>query len=211
MKIEKGIISVFKPKGISSFGIIRKLRQITGIRKIGHAGTLDPLAKGVLVVGIGKQACQKLNKVVVKEKEYLAKIRLGASSPTNDSEGEIIIKKINKEPSFKKIEKTLLSFKGKKRQKPPIFSAVKVNGQPAYKLARRGQRIALKSRLVELKEVEIVDYSWPYLKLKIITGPGFYVRSLARDLGKKLKTTAYLAELERTRVGKFKKENSIKL
>jgi tRNA pseudouridine55 synthase len=210
-ELKEGIISVFKPKGISSFDVIRKLRKITGIKKIGHAGTLDPLATGVLVVGIGQKACRDLNKIVNKDKEYLAEIKLGASSSTDDAEGDIKEHLSPVKPNLEEIKQILEQFKGKIHQKPPIYSAIKHQGQPAYKLARQGQTVPLKPRLVELKQVEIISANWPFLKLRLITGPGFYVRALARDLGIKLKTKAYLFSLERIRVGEFKKESCFKI
>ena len=208
-KISLGIIGIIKPKGISSFDVIRKLRQMSDIKKIGHAGTLDPLATGVLVVGVGKQACQKLNSIVKKEKEYIAKIKLGVNSTTDDEEGDRKIVNIENIPLLSQNKEILPEFQGKIYQTPPIFSAIKIQGQPAYKLARQGKKVVLKKRLVEIKQIKILKYKWPYLELKVITGPGVYIRSLAKDIGKKLKTGGYLADLERTRVGDFKKENCL--
>ena len=195
------IIGIYKPKGITSHDVVDKVRRITGIKQVGHAGTLDPLAKGVLVIGIGKSTKQ-LNQIVAKEKEYLAEIFLGEFSKTDDAEGER--KKIEFDiPNLKDIKKTVLSFQGEIMQKPPQYSAIKVSGVPAYKLARKGIRVELKPRKVLIKEIEILDYSFPILKLRVVTGPGTYIRSLARDIGKQLKTGAYLSNLERTRVGEF--------
>ncbi len=195
------IIGIYKPKGITSHDVVDKVRRITGIKQVGHAGTLDPLAKGVLVIGIGKSTKQ-LNQIVAKEKEYLAEIYLGEFSKTDDAEGER--KKIEFDiPNLKDIKKTVLSFQGEIMQKPPQYSAIKVSGVPAYKLARKGIRVELKPRKVLIKEIEILDYSFPILKLRVVTGPGTYIRSLARDIGKQLKTGAYLSNLERTRVGEF--------
>ncbi len=208
-KIDLGIIGIIKPKGISSFGVVRKLQQMSNIKKIGHAGTLDPLATGVLVIGVGKQACQKLNSIVKKEKEYIAKIKLGVYSTTDDEEGDKKIVNVENIPLLSQIREMLTEFQGKIYQVPPIFSAIKIQGQPAYKLARQGKKVVLKKRLVEIKQIKILKYRWPYLELKAITGPGVYIRSLARDIGKKLKTGGYLADLERTRVGDFKKENCL--
>ncbi len=210
-ELKEGIIGVFKPQGISSFDVIRRLRKITEIKKIGHAGTLDPLATGVLVVGLGTKACHNLSKITNKDKEYLAEIKLGASSSTDDAEGEIKKQPNVLKPDLKEIKQCLNQFLGKIEQKPPLYSAIKHQGQPAYKLARQGQTVVLKPRLVELKQLEIKAYHWPCLKLRLITGPGFYVRALARDLGIKLKTKGYLSSLERTRVGDFKKESCFKI
>ena len=209
----KGIFAVYKPKGPTSHDIIDKLRKKTGVKKIGHAGTLDPLASGVLVVGVGREATKQLGNIVKKEKEYLAKIRLGMTSTTDDEEGEKVVvvalsnaKRLLKVPE---VEKAVLTFRGEILQTPPIYSAVKVKGKEAYKLARKGQTPKLKPRKVLIKEIEILNYKWPYLKLRVVTGPGVYIRALARDIGKTLKTGGYLAELERTRVGDFTKENAV--
>ncbi len=211
MDIKSGIFAFYKPKGISSFKFLEKIKRFSEIKKIGHAGTLDPLACGILVVGLGRENCRKLSKIVKKEKEYIAVIKLGTNSTTDDEEGKKTDILIVKKPDLKKIKKTLDKFKGNKKQKPPIFSAIKINGLPAYKLARRGQKVDLKTRLVELKQIKLLEYRWPYLKIKITTGPGFYVRSLARDVGKKLKTGGYLTDLERTRVGDFSKKRCLKI
>jgi len=218
------IFAIYKPKGPTSNDIVQKIRRITGIKKVGHAGTLDPLATGVLVVGVGREATKKLGDIVKKEKEYIATIKLGMTSTTDDAEGskqKILEPAVSTEasregwaeghPKLPKIKTTLKQFQGKIKQVPPIFSAIKVKGKEAYKLARKGQKPKLEARLVEIKKIEILTYRWPYLKLKVITGPGFYVRSLARDIGEKLQTGAYLSNLERTRVGQFTKEKSIKL
>jgi tRNA pseudouridine55 synthase len=210
-RIKEGIIGVYKPVGPSSFDMIRRLRILTGVKKIGHAGTLDPLARGILVVGIGRTACRSLAKEVKKEKEYLAVIKLGEESTTDDQEGEKRTKLNINRPSKEKILKILPQFQGKIEQVPPIFSAVKVKGKKAYQLARQGKKPVFKPRLVEIKKLELLNYQWPYLKIKILTGPGVYIRSLARDLGEKLNCGGYLFSLERTKVGEFNKDNSIYL
>jgi len=202
----EGIYTVYKPKGPTSHDVINKLRRETGVRKIGHAGTLDPLASGVLVVGVGREATKQLAAIVKKEKEYLAVIKLGETSTTDDEEGQKKKIQISKKPNYKEVEEAVWKFQGKILQTPPAYSAVKIKGQAAYRLARRGQMPELKSRPVEIKEIKILKYQWPYLKLKVITGPGVYIRALARDIGRELETGAYLAELERTRVGDFRHE-----
>ncbi|OGY46164.1 MAG: tRNA pseudouridine(55) synthase TruB [Candidatus Buchananbacteria bacterium RIFCSPHIGHO2_02_FULL_38_8] len=204
----KNIFPVYKPKGPTSNDIVVKIKKITGIKKVGHAGTLDPLASGVLVIGVGREATKKLDSIVEKEKEYIAKIKLGETSSTDDEEGEKSIKqKINK--TKKQIERVTSQFVGSIKQVPPKFSAIKVSGQEAYKLARQGKALKLGPRDVEIKEIEIINYQWPYLALRVVTGPGVYIRSLARDIGEKLKTGGYLVDLERTRVGDFTKEKSM--
>lgn len=207
----EGIFGIYKPKGPTSHDIIDQFREITGIQKIGHAGTLDPLAEGVLVIAIGKNNTKKLFSLVKKEKEYLATIKLGEESSTDDQEGEKTAFEVANPPELKEIKRIIIDFKGEIMQKPPTFSAVKISGERSYKLARKGEKPEPASRKVIVKEIEIVDYEYPYLKLKIVTGPGVYIRSLARDIGKELEIGGYLTELKRIRVGNFNIENSLTL
>lgn len=207
----ENIFAVYKPKGPTSHDIVDELRKITGIQKIGHAGTLDPLAEGVLVVGIGREATKKLNEIVAKEKEYEANIFLGEESSTDDAEGEKIGHEIQKIPSREEIKNILKSFLGVIEQVPPQFSAVKIGGKTAYSIARKGKTITLKPRKVEIKNIQIRKYEFPHLDIGVTCGPGAYIRALARDIGKKLNTGAYLSGLVRTRVGQYTAENSTTL
>ncbi|MDO8574059.1 MAG: tRNA pseudouridine(55) synthase TruB [bacterium] len=203
------IFAIYKPKGPTSNFIVQKIKKITGIKKVGHAGTLDPLAKGVLVIGVGRASTKKLSQVVAKEKEYLATIKLGLKSTTDDEEG--IKEKITvlERPNKKDIQKVIKKFEGEILQVPPIYSAIKIKGKEAYKLARKGQEVQLKPRKVKVKKITLQDYKWPYFKIRVVTGPGVYIRSLARDIGQNLKTGGYLSNLERTRVGKFNRDNAL--
>ncbi|MFH1366915.1 MAG: tRNA pseudouridine(55) synthase TruB [Patescibacteria group bacterium] len=207
----QGIHGIYKQQGPTSHDIIKELRKITGIKTIGHAGTLDPQASGVLVVGIGHWATAKLVQEVKKEKEYLAKIKLGETSTTDDRAGMIKKAENIEIPSLTEIRKALINFKGNIKQIPPDFCALNIKGRKAYKIARQGHKPELKFRVVNIKSIRIIYYAWPYLEIKVITGPGVYIRSLARDLGRKLKTGGYLFSLERTRVGDFTKEKSLTL
>jgi len=196
------IVAINKPKGPTSFWIVAQIRKITGIKKVGHAGTLDPLASGVLVVAIGREATKKISETVAKEKEYLADIRLGQISDTDDEEG--VKTKINDyHPSPEEVIGVLNKFVGEIQQIPPQFSAIKVAGRPAYKSARKGEKLELKARSVVIKKIELLEYDYPNLKIRVATGPGVYIRSLARDLGEALKTGAYMSDLIRTRVGEY--------
>ncbi|MBU0612908.1 tRNA pseudouridine(55) synthase TruB [Patescibacteria group bacterium] len=205
------IIGIYKEKGPTSHDVIDRLRRITGIKKIGHAGTLDPLAEGVLVVGIGREATKQLGKEVKKEKEYSATIKMGGTSTTDDEEGDKTVKKVKSIPTKKQIQDATKLFEGNIKQIPPIFSAVKVGGKEAYKMARKGKVVELGPRDVEIKKVELIDYRWPLLTIKVITGPGVYIRSLARDIGEKLGVGGYLKQLKRTRVGEFSESNALTL
>jgi len=206
----KKIIPIYKPIGPTSHDIVDQVRKITGIRKVGHAGTLDPLAEGVLVIAITRQATKQISDIVKKEKEYEAKIKLGATSSTDDEEGEKT-EVSSVVPSAKEVEAVLPQFIGHIQQVPPVYSAIKVGGKKAYQEARQGNELELKAREVHIKDIELLNYEYPFLNLRVTTGPGVYIRSLARDIGEKLKTGAYLASLKRTRVGDFKLEDAYTL
>lgn len=205
------IIAVWKPRGPTSHDVIDEIRRLTGEKTVGHAGTLDPLAAGVLVVGIGRKATKKLGETVKKEKEYVATIRLGAESTTDDEEGEKTVTSYQLPVTSEQINDSIRKFIGRIKQTPPRYSAIKIRGQEAYKRIRRGETVELKPRIAEIKSIEILKYKWPYLKLQVVTGPGVYIRSLARDIGNDLKVGGYLSDLERTRVGKYTKEKAASL
>ena len=207
----KTIFAIYKLKGPTSFDVVAQVRKITGVKKVGHAGTLDPLASGVLVIAVGREATKQLSEIVGQEKEYIADIRLGLTSTTDDEEGsKQEIKKLKKsEIKEEDIKGVLKKFVGEIDQMPPKYSAIKVNGRRAYKSARKGEVVELKPRKVEIKEIEILDYKYPDLKLRVITGKGVYIRSLARDLGVVLGVGGYLADLERIRVGEFRIEDCV--
>jgi len=205
----KGIFAINKPVGPTSHDIIDQLRKKTGEKRIGHAGTLDPLASGVLVVAIGREFTKQLAGLVKKEKEYIAEIKLGQYSSTDDEEGEKEeVKKISTVDQSQ-IENLLPKFIGQIRQMPPVYSSVKIKGQPAHRRVRRGEKVELGERQVEIKEIKILGYDWPILKLRVVCGPGVYIRSLARDIGKELAVGGYLYSLIRTRVGDYTLDQAI--
>ncbi|OGE83736.1 MAG: tRNA pseudouridine(55) synthase TruB [Candidatus Doudnabacteria bacterium RIFCSPHIGHO2_01_FULL_49_9] len=206
----QGIFGIYKPVGPTSFGIVAELRKITGVKRIGHAGTLDPLAKGIIVVAIGAEYTKKIHEAVAAEKEYVAEIKLGETSATDDGEGEKTPVS-DRKPEIAEIRETVSKFVGKIDQIPPIYSAIKISGKRAYDLARKGKYPIMSPRKVEIKNIEILDYSYPLLKLNVTTAKGVYIRSLARDIGSALGTGAYMSGLERTRVGEFTKANSLTL
>jgi tRNA pseudouridine55 synthase len=208
---EGGIFAVYKDVGISSHYVVNAVRQWTGQRRVGHAGTLDPCAKGVLVIAVGRAATRTLASVVDKEKEYIVRIHLGWRSTSDDREGQKTQVPVTEVPSEERVRDALAQFHDTIRQRPPAFSAVKVKGRRAYKIARKKRSPDLPSREVELREVELLGYDWPFVDARLVTGPGFYVRSLARDLGEVLGTGGYVEELERTRVGEYTKEEAIRL
>ncbi len=206
----ENVFAVYKPKGPTSNDVVQEIKKGSGVRKIGHGGTLDPLARGVLVIGVD-EGTRLLTADELKEKEYLADIKLGEYSSTDDEEGEKAPIEIANKPEIKEINATLKMFIGKISQTPPPYSAVKFQGKEAYKLARKGKEVRLSPRPAEIKEIEVLDYSWPILKLRVVTGPGVYIRSLARDIGEKLGTGGYVADLERTRVGRFEAKDTLSI
>lgn len=198
----EGIVPVLKPKGPTSHDIVAEVRRAVGARRVGHAGTLDPLASGVLVIGIGS-ATKRLNDEMLKEKEYEAVIKLGATSTTDDEEGDKTAVAVDAVPTEDAVRAVLKEFIGEISQVPPQFSAIKIKGKPAYQTARAGGAVPLEARPVRIFDIELLSYTWPYLAIRVRTGPGVYIRSLARDIGSRLGCGGYIEELVRTRVGDF--------
>ncbi len=203
-------IGVYKPKGPTSHDIVDEIRRISGERRVGHAGTLDPLAEGVLVVAIGRENTKKLASAAGTDKEYICGIKLGETSLTGDEEGPISVV-TSERPSIEEVGNAVESFKGKTMQKPHRFSAVKIRGKKAYDLARKGKDPETEPKEIFIGEMEILKYEYPNLSLRVVCGPGTYIRSLAEDIGEKLGTGAYLRSLKRTRVGDFTEEDSLSL
>jgi len=206
-----GFILINKPAGPTSFNIISRLRRITGIKKIGHAGTLDPFANGLLICAIGREATREIDKFVKLPKEYIADVFLGKRTDTMDTEGKIISEYSGKKITKKKIVEVIKKFIGKQEQIPPMFSAKKVNGKKLYELARKGIEIEREPSKIEIFKIKILKYSWPKLKLKIKCSSGTYIRSLADDIGTKLGCGAYLTNLKRTEIGKLKLKKATSL
>lgn len=209
------IIGIIKPKGPTSNDILTQVKKIAGIKKVGHAGTLDPLASGVLVIAISRASTKKIAEEVKKEKEYIADVTLGMESTTDDEQGEKTVWEVS--PAFakattdKEVSKALKGFIGNITQLPPIYSAIKVNGKEAYKYAHKGETVEMTPRPAYIKEIELLEYNYPLLKIRVVTGKGVYIRTLAKDIGIALKTGAYMSDLIRTRVGEFTLENSYTL
>lgn len=207
-----GIIVINKPKGMTSHDVVNKVRRITGVKRVGHGGTLDPLATGVLVVAIGREFTKTLDQYVKGKKEYIAKIMLGFHSTTDDAEGDKTPTNYSDHiPSSKDIKNIVDSFIGDIQQTPPTYSAIKLSGVPAYRRARRREKLELKPRGVKIYDIKTISYQYPILELEVTTGPGVYIRSLARDIGEKLKTGGYIEELQRTHVGEFTLDDALTL
>ena len=205
----QGWLNIYKPINISSFDVIRKIKKKFNIIKLGYAGTLDPLAEGILPVAIGKTT--KLIPFIQDSiKEYDFEIKWGQETSTDDKEGEIISVS-SKIPKEKDIAKTLKTFEGQFLQYPPKASAIKINGIRSYKLFRSKTDFEMKQRMVKLYKSDLIDSNKEICRIKIKCGKGFYVRSLARDLARELGTKGHVFSLKRTKVGKFSTNNSILL
>lgn len=203
----EGILLVDKPKGPSSFKLVQILRKRLGVKKIGHAGTLDPFATGVMVMLIGRRYTRLSDQFLCNDKEYVAEVFLGTTTDTYDAEG-MVISQSTLIPSFEEVQESLKFFQGEIEQVPPMFSAKKMQGKKLYELARKG--IEVKRNPVKVKmEIELIRYDYPFLELRIVCSKGTYIRSLAYDLGLKLGCGAHLTNLKRTRSGQFTLENCI--
>lgn len=204
---------VDKPKGITSHDVVDRVRRITGEQRVGHGGTLDPNATGLLVVGVGRDATKQLGEVTKNmPKEYEAEIILGEERSTDDREGEIVhIGRVSKEITENDIKEILSSFKGEQEQVPPAFSAIKQKGKKAYELARKGKEVHLEPRTITVYDAELVEFKYPKLKVIFNVSAGTYIRALARDIGRKLETYGYLNNLRRTKIGKYSIEKAVQL
>ncbi len=205
---EGKVLLIDKPFEWTSYDVIRKMRKIINLKKIGHAGTLDPLATGLLIVCTGKFT-KKINEFMAQEKEYTGSITLGAVTPTYDFESEPLDFKSTDEISEELINKTTLQFTGEILQTPPIHSAIKQNGKPVYLLARKGVDVILEPRKITIKEFEITHIELPLVYFKVVCTTGTYIRSLANDFGAALGCGGYLSKLRRTRIGNFKVEDAV--
>jgi tRNA pseudouridine55 synthase len=206
-----GIINLDKPAGTSSARAVAAVKRLLPRgTKIGHAGTLDPFATGVLLLLVGK-ATKSCERLMDQPKQYEATVIFGATTATDDPESPEVPTPEAKPVSFSQVSNALRKFEGDILQRPPAFSAMKVEGRRAYDLAREGRLVQLEPRPVRVYGIEALSFQWPLLRLSIECGRGTYVRSLARDLGQALRVGGYLAQLRRTRVGDFDVQNAVTL
>jgi len=205
---EGKVLLIDKPLEWTSYDVIRKLRKIINIKKIGHAGTLDPLATGLLIVCTGKFT-KKINEYMAQEKEYTGAVTLGAVTPTYDRESEPVNKKSLEGITEEMIKEKTKEFTGEILQTPPIHSAIKQNGKPVYLMARKGIDVILEPRKITIKEFEITQIDLPVISFKVVCTTGTYIRSLANDFGLALGCGGYLSKLRRTRIGNFKVEDAM--
>ncbi len=204
---EGEVLLIDKPLEWTSFDVVKKIRNNIRIKKVGHAGTLDPLATGLLIVCTGKKT-KTINDLMGQEKEYTGIIQLGASTPSLDKESEVDETFPTEHITSEQIESIKPQFMGEIDQIPPIFSAIKVNGKRLYKSARQGEEVEIEPRKVEIKELEFTKFEGTELHFRVVCSKGTYIRSLARDVGKALESGGYLIELRRTRIGDHLVENA---
>jgi tRNA pseudouridine55 synthase len=208
-KYELGqVILIDKPLDWTSFDVVRKLRSLIKIKKIGHAGTLDPLATGLLIICTGKFT-KKINEYMGMEKEYTGTFTLGAITPTYDLESEPIEQRSIEGITEEQLHEATKPFIGVIQQVPPIHSAIKQNGKPVYLLARKGIDVQLEPRTLTIHHFSIDKIELPIVHFRVVCSTGTYIRSLANDYGKQLGCGAYLSSLRRTRIGEFKAEDAI--
>ncbi len=205
-----GILNINKPLGMTSFHVVNLVRKWTHFNKVGHAGTLDPRATGVLLLCLGR-ATKQVSKMIEWGKTYIGTIELGTCTDTDDGEGKIISRQKVGHFSTEQIVETLRKFCGRIHQTPPMYSAIKKNGKRLYRMARKGIRIHREPREVYIHQIDLLDWNNPELTIQITCSKGTYIRALARDIGNHLGTGAFLSALKRTRVGPYKLEESCSL
>lgn len=206
-----GILLIDKPTGMTSFGVVARVRRqlsdyqaTPGHRpkvKVGHTGTLDPFATGLMILVVGKQ-CREAGRYSKLDKVYEATIHLGATSSTGDPEGEITTVS-DAVPAAEELQRVAASFEGDIEQTPPMHSAIKINGERAYKLARRGEVVAMPTRTVTVYKLEVLKYAYPEVSIRAHVSSGTYIRTLAQDIGAALGTGAYCSQLRRTRIADY--------
>ncbi len=208
---EDSILFIDKPANMTSFGVVARVRrrlsqQIGKKAKVGHTGTLDPFATGLMIIVTGKE-CRNAGNYSKLDKVYEATIRFGQTSSTGDPEGEIT-NVSDLVPSHEEVEAACTQFIGEIKQRPPIYSAIKINGERAYKLARKGEVVEMPERTVTVFSLEVLDYTYPELKIRTHVGSGTYIRTLAQDIGAVLNTGAYCTQLRRTKVAEWSVEDA---
>ena len=212
--LEGEILYIDKPLHWSSFDAVKRVRGIMARRlkikkmKVGHAGTLDPLATGVMIVCTGR-ATKRIDELQAHTKEYVATIALGATTPSYDLETEIDATYPTEHITREMVEETLKKFTGRIEQVPPAFSACKIDGKRAYKMARKGKEVELKAKILVIDEIELLEYSQQSIVVRVVCSKGTYIRALARDIGAALNSGGHLTALRRTRVGNVKVEDCL--
>lgn len=201
-----GILLIDKPAEMTSFGVVARVRRVLSQQqgkkvKVGHTGTLDPFATGLMIIVVGKE-CKNAGTYSKLDKVYEATICLGRTSTTGDPEGELTAVS-DRQPTREEIEQTLTQFVGTITQRPPIYSAIKIDGERAYKLARAGKPVEVPERQVVVHSIELIDYAYPELRIRAHVGSGTYIRTLAQDIGDTIGTGAYTTQLRRTSIAEW--------
>ena len=207
-KVPDGFLCINKPEGVTSRDVVNQIQRHVRPTKVGHAGTLDPLATGVLVVALGK-ATRLIQLVQQMQKRYVGTFELGKTSDTEDITGSITVSPEHSPPSSEDLADSVRSMTGEILQRPPAYSALKVGGRRSYDLARSGQAVELKPRKVVIHSLRVVDYAYPFLKLDVECGSGTYIRSLGRDIGEALGCGAVMTALQRTAIGSFRLDSAV--
>lgn len=206
----EGIFLVDKPQGITSHDVVARMRRVFRIKKVGHAGTLDPMATGLLLIMIGKAT--KISQFLMShDKEYTGTVRFGQSTDSQDADGEIVEERPVPELTEAELLEHMATFLGDQYQTPPMYSAKKVNGQALYKLARKGITIEREARVINFSRFELTNFELPHASFLVGSSKGAYIRTLAHDLGERIGCGGHLCELRRTAVGKFRIENAVTL
>ena len=205
------ILVIDKPAGITSHDVVNRVRRLTGEKRVGHAGTLDPFATGVLIIMVGRESTKQSDSLMGQDKEYLATLKLGFISDSHDKDGEIREVDTSMVPELSQIQDIIQRYLGEIEQLPPMHSAIKIKGQKLYHLARQGKEIERPKRLVRIDAIDVLSYRYPQLVIRVACGSGTYIRALARDIGEALGTGAYLEELRRTKSGQYIETEAIPL
>ncbi len=211
---ENSVLLIDKPAGMTSFGVVARIRrrlsqQLGKKAKVGHTGTLDPFATGLMIIVTGKE-CRNAQQYSKLDKVYEATVRLGQTSTTGDPEGELSDVSA-REPSVEEVQRALKGFVGEITQRPPQFSAIKIGGRRAYDLARKGEVVEMPERQVTVFSLELLEYTYPDVRVRVHVSSGTYIRTLAEDIGKVLGTGAYCSELRRTKVAEWNVNTAITL
>lgn len=206
-----GLLLVNKPSGITSFKVVSIIRKALKVKKVGHCGTLDPLAVGLMIVLVGKSATKQQDKFMKQDKVYYAKIKLGIKTDTGDLEGQIISQSDFSNITLEQIKSVCNSFIGETEQEPPMYSALKVNGKKLYELARKGITVERKKRKITIYNIDILSFNGNEIEIRVKCSSGTYIRVLAQDIGTKLKTDATLSFLRREQIGPFSLDNAVSL
>ena len=204
------ILNIYKPKGMTSFGVVKKIRKIIGEKKVGHGGTLDPFAEGVLIIGTGGDT-KELKKITETDKTYTASIELGKTTNTLDTEGDVIEKKKIPRLSESKINKVLKSYLGASMQTPPMFSAKKIGGVKLYELARKNIIVDREPTQINISDINLINFNETNIVFTVSCSKGTYIRVLGKEIAEKLGTAGYLNSLIRTRVGEYFIDDSVSL